>query len=230
MSIASEISRLYGVKADILRAISDKGVEVPSGSKLAACPGLIASISSGGGVDTGKGLYLTSDGKLTTEEPEENFIDITDEWEFDNGFRLQYNDQFPGFGNDMRILYSPVSDTVKFTSECRINATTPLSINQTWSIILRYIGNRFYTTYDTVDPNLAPSIGQSPALGGMSLTVGTDSTGKSNNSFLKLAYVGSPNNPISYSGLAIELAIPDSNSSTYGCILKNLIMKVHKKV
>lgn len=49
MSIASEITRLQGVKANILQAIADKGVEVPSGSKLADCPRLIASISGGGG-------------------------------------------------------------------------------------------------------------------------------------------------------------------------------------
>lgn len=51
MSIASEIERLQGVKSDILQAIADKGVEVPSGSMLADCPGLIASISGGGGGD-----------------------------------------------------------------------------------------------------------------------------------------------------------------------------------
>ncbi len=50
MSIASEIERLQGVKADILQSIADKGVEVPSGSMLADCPNLIASISSGGGI------------------------------------------------------------------------------------------------------------------------------------------------------------------------------------
>lgn len=49
MSIASEITRLQGVKTNILQAISDKGVEVPSGSVLADCPALIASISGGGG-------------------------------------------------------------------------------------------------------------------------------------------------------------------------------------
>lgn len=49
MSIASEIARLQGVKANILQAIADKGVEVPSGSVLANCPDLIASISGGGG-------------------------------------------------------------------------------------------------------------------------------------------------------------------------------------
>lgn len=48
MSIASEISRLQGVKADILDAISAKGVTVPAGSALDDCPGLIADISGGG--------------------------------------------------------------------------------------------------------------------------------------------------------------------------------------
>lgn len=54
MSIESEITRLQSVKSNILHAIADKGVEVPSGSKLDACPGLIASISGGGNV----GVYL----------------------------------------------------------------------------------------------------------------------------------------------------------------------------
>lgn len=49
MSIASEITRLQGVKSDILQAISDKGVDVPVGSALGDCPDLIASISGGGG-------------------------------------------------------------------------------------------------------------------------------------------------------------------------------------
>lgn len=49
MSIASEITRLQGVKSDILQAISDKGVTVPVGSALDDCPDLIASISGGGG-------------------------------------------------------------------------------------------------------------------------------------------------------------------------------------
>jgi hypothetical protein len=51
MSIASEITRLQGVKSDILQAISDKGVDVPAGSALDDCPDLIASISGGGGGD-----------------------------------------------------------------------------------------------------------------------------------------------------------------------------------
>jgi hypothetical protein len=48
MSIASEITRLHGVKGDILTAIADKGVTVPADSMLDDCPDLIASISGGG--------------------------------------------------------------------------------------------------------------------------------------------------------------------------------------
>lgn len=47
MSIASEITRLQGVKSDILTAIADKGVTVPADSMLDDCPDLIASISTG---------------------------------------------------------------------------------------------------------------------------------------------------------------------------------------
>lgn len=49
MSISSEITRLQGVKADIISAIRDKGVDVPSGTMLGECPSLIDTISGGGG-------------------------------------------------------------------------------------------------------------------------------------------------------------------------------------
>lgn len=49
MSIASQITRLQGVKAGILQAIANKGVEVTPDSMLDKCPDLIASISGGGG-------------------------------------------------------------------------------------------------------------------------------------------------------------------------------------
>ena len=67
MSIASEIARLQGVKSDILQAISDKGVEVPSGSKLDDCPDLIASISGGGGVPYLKNIMPTTGVKVVDE-------------------------------------------------------------------------------------------------------------------------------------------------------------------
>lgn len=49
MSIESEITRLQGVKSDILASIEAKNVIVPPGAALAGCPRLIASISGGGG-------------------------------------------------------------------------------------------------------------------------------------------------------------------------------------
>lgn len=68
MSIASEIERLQGVKANILQAIADKGVEVPSGSMLADCPDLIASISGGGGgVPCLKNIMPTTGVKVVDE-------------------------------------------------------------------------------------------------------------------------------------------------------------------
>lgn len=53
MSIASEITRLQGVKSDILTAIAAKGVTVPAGSDLDDCPGLIANIATGGSLPSG---------------------------------------------------------------------------------------------------------------------------------------------------------------------------------
>ena len=58
MSIASEITRLQGVKADILTAIGNKGVIVPAGSALDDCPDLIASIPTGVNIPDGYKLTM----------------------------------------------------------------------------------------------------------------------------------------------------------------------------
>lgn len=49
MSVASEITRLNGAKADIIQAIIDKGVYVPSSAKLDEMATYISSITGGGG-------------------------------------------------------------------------------------------------------------------------------------------------------------------------------------
>ena len=49
MSVASEITRLNGAKADIIQAIIDKGVYVPSSAKLNEMATYISSITGGGG-------------------------------------------------------------------------------------------------------------------------------------------------------------------------------------
>lgn len=52
MSIQSEINRLTTAKSDIATAIANKGVAVPSGTKIDEMAGLIAGIQVG--VDTSK--------------------------------------------------------------------------------------------------------------------------------------------------------------------------------
>ena len=49
MSVQSEITRLTTAKSDIATAITNKGVTVPSGTKLDGMAALIGSIESGGG-------------------------------------------------------------------------------------------------------------------------------------------------------------------------------------
>ena len=48
MSVQSEIDRIAGAKSDISTAITNKGVTVPSGTKLDGMAALIGSIESGG--------------------------------------------------------------------------------------------------------------------------------------------------------------------------------------
>lgn len=52
MSIASEITRLQGAKADLATAIEGKGVSVPSATKLDGYADLVDAISQGGGGGT----------------------------------------------------------------------------------------------------------------------------------------------------------------------------------
>ena len=51
MSIATEITRLQNAKASIKTSIENKGVVVPSATKLDGYSTLIDSIQTGGGID-----------------------------------------------------------------------------------------------------------------------------------------------------------------------------------
>ena len=95
--------------------------------------------------------------------------------------------------------------------------------------MLQYKGDRFYTTHNAPNVDLAPSIGISTTLGGLSYTVGTNASGTSISALLKVAYVGSPLLSEDICALAIQPFLDNNNPSIYGCILQNLVMKVHKK-
>lgn len=81
MSIASEITRLQGVKSDILTAIADKGVTVPAGSALDDCPNLIEDIGGQfGSVVINNRTYPTiviGNIEIITENLDEEFEGIT---------------------------------------------------------------------------------------------------------------------------------------------------------
>ena len=65
MSIQSEITRLETAKSDIATAITNKGVTVPSGTKLDGMAALIGSIESGGANLQTKSVTYTSNGTAT---------------------------------------------------------------------------------------------------------------------------------------------------------------------
>lgn len=296
MSIADQITRLQGVKSDILTSIESKGVDVPASSMLSDAPSLIDSIStldssvitnpysvstaypkgtlvmnngylysalddmepgewdetkwlktnvaasiptktsqlqndSGyiTGVLVGDGIYYTSDGKLTTTEPEGNFIDITNEWEFLNGFRLQYNGSEPGPDNEFKVLYSPISDTVLFKNDMRINRTSSIDTTS-WNRFLYYKGDRFYDTYNAPTPDLRPTLGITSTIGGMIYVPGSYAIGSSAQVLCTMQYLGDNVVPDPKDAALGFKLFYSNNITCYGILATNLVLKVHKKV
>lgn len=72
MSIASEITRLSGVRSDIFTSITNKGVTVPATATFSSCPALIDSITGGGGGGEPTSLIndsFTASGYLSAYRP-----------------------------------------------------------------------------------------------------------------------------------------------------------------
>lgn len=94
MSIASEITRLQGVKSDILQAIANKGVTVPAGSALDDCPALIASISVGNTLfreQIKDNLYTyvkIGNRYFTIDNLKEDFPGVLTSYNYGNAYRL----------------------------------------------------------------------------------------------------------------------------------------------
>lgn len=66
MSISSEITRISNAKTEIAESIANKGVTVPSGTKIDGMATLIDSIPTGGAaVQPSKALTVTSNGTTT---------------------------------------------------------------------------------------------------------------------------------------------------------------------
>lgn len=114
MSIASEIQRLQGVRTNIFDAITNKGVTVPSGAKLADCPDLIASITGGGGV---KGDIV-----------------ITDSAKFKNFFPLNLNTSYDGISSD--IIYN--GNMFNYYNPLLINADFRVDLSDSFEIAVTF--------------------------------------------------------------------------------------------
>lgn len=120
MSIASEITRLQGVKSNILQAIIDKGVDVPVGSALDDCPGLIASISGGGGsfeadnivniVPINKMVVVDSNGYIGFDLT--NFFQYRGSTYYYNYAILSTGDDFSSKGLGQVTFYTPASNNI----------------------------------------------------------------------------------------------------------------------
>jgi uncharacterized protein (TIGR02145 family) len=119
MSIASEITRLQGVKSNILQAISDKGVDVPAGSALDVCPELISSISGGGEftadnivniVPINKMVVVDSNGYIGFDLT--NFFQYRGSTYYYNYAILSTGDDFSSKGLGQVTFYTPASKNI----------------------------------------------------------------------------------------------------------------------
>ena len=121
MSIASEITRLYGVRGDIIQAIAAKGVTVPSGAKLADCPDLIAAISGGGGggFDADNVVNIVPIDKMVVVDPNGYIgFNLTNYFQY-RGATFYYNyailsagDDFSSKGLGQVTFYTPASNVI----------------------------------------------------------------------------------------------------------------------
>ena len=119
MSIASEITRLQGVKSNILDAIAAKGVSVPRGAKLADCPELISLISGGGGFEADNVVNIVPINKMVVVDANGYIgFDLTNYFQT-RGATFYYNyailsvgDNFSDKGLGQVTFFTPAGNTI----------------------------------------------------------------------------------------------------------------------
>lgn len=119
MSIANEIQRLQGVRTNIFDAITNKGVTVPSGAKLADCPDLIAAITGGGGFEADNIVNIVPIGKIVVVDANGYIgFDLTNYFQT-RGATFYYNyailsagDNFSDKGLGQVTFFTPAGNTI----------------------------------------------------------------------------------------------------------------------
>ena len=111
MSISSEITRISNAKTAIAQSITNKGVTVPSGTKIDGMAALIDSIQTGGAaVQPSKALTVTSNG-TTTITPDAPYdaikqVDLTVNVASGGGGSAGYKVTFPATANNWNKVAS----------------------------------------------------------------------------------------------------------------------------
>ena len=111
MSISSEITRISNAKTAIAESIANKGVTVPSGTKIDGMAALIDSIQTGGGgaVQPSKALTVTSNGTttITPDAPYEAIkqVDLTVNVASGGGGSDGYKVTFPATATNWNKVY-----------------------------------------------------------------------------------------------------------------------------
>ena len=119
MSIADEIYRLNNAKADIARAIGDKGVSVPSSAKLDDMALLISSITGGGSFEADNIVNIVPINEMVVVDTNGYIgFDLTNFFQY-RGSTYYYNyailstgDDFSSKGLGQVTFYTPASNNI----------------------------------------------------------------------------------------------------------------------
>ena len=150
-----------------------------------------------------------------------DWIDITDEFTFLNGFRAYYNN--PSI-LQFKPMYSPSTNILKFNGEMRINRTSVVPTGANWAVMFKYVGNRFYNNKNAPTIEAKPILYPFAPVGNMCNTPVTNSEGVSQIGLAKSTWVGDNISADNMEGIAMQILF--ANNDVYGTILTNLMYKV----
>lgn len=140
MSIASELTRLQNAKNAITSAIAQKGVTVPSGTKLDGMAALIGQIETGGGganLGSWSGYVYNNMGSNTAVYYTKS--DGTAGHKFTEGDYIDLDDVAP----NTYLVVENLNATPFWCTNCDAEATYYISDNDTFAGVFKLTGNNF---------------------------------------------------------------------------------------